>query len=305
MHKLNLCEKELLEHFYQEEQLPSQFSETAEAYYLPLSEELAELANQSSSCLLIGINGCQGSGKSTLAALLTKLLTHTYQKNVANLSIDDFYLTRQERQDLANKVHPLFKTRGVPGTHDTRLLQKTLTNLTNTQASIPIPRFDKSIDDRSATSQWDYLNGPADIIILEGWCIGVCSQKESALITAINTLEKEEDPKGIWRRKINKYIEKEYMPLFAQLDRLVMLKAPSFDCVYLWREKQEEKLRKKKTEQSLQNKKIMNSNELRRFIEHYQRLTEHMLCFLPQKADIVFELSPEHNIINRLDNEHR
>ena len=37
---------------------------------------------------------------------------------------DDFYLTQAQRQDLAQQIHPLLKSRGVPGTHDVPLAKK-------------------------------------------------------------------------------------------------------------------------------------------------------------------------------------
>ena len=68
---------------------------------------------------------------------------------VVYFSIDDFYKKSSERIIMSKKVHQLFKTRGVPGTHDTILIKKTFTNLIkkNFQADT-IPLFDKSKDDR-------------------------------------------------------------------------------------------------------------------------------------------------------------
>ena len=50
---------------------------------------------------------------------------------------------------MSKKVSPLFLTRGVPGTHDTKLLLKCLKSLKNHNfRKVLIPRFDKSTDDR-------------------------------------------------------------------------------------------------------------------------------------------------------------
>ena len=47
------------------------------------------------------------------------------------------------------KLIPLFLTRGVPGTHDTKMLLHCLNNLKkNNFKKMIIPKFDKSIDDR-------------------------------------------------------------------------------------------------------------------------------------------------------------
>jgi D-glycerate 3-kinase len=99
--------------------------------------------------VVIGLCGAQGSGKSTTAGRLgTRLEVNGYATAV--LSIDDFYLTRAERAALADSIHPLLTTRGVPGTHDVKLVMHTLLNLLEAGAAdtVPIPKFDKSRDDR-------------------------------------------------------------------------------------------------------------------------------------------------------------
>ena len=70
--------------------------------------------------LIIGINGAQGSGKSTLADYIKSYMCAEGHSAVS-LSLDDFYLTREERFQLSRDTHPLLATRGVPGTHDTAL----------------------------------------------------------------------------------------------------------------------------------------------------------------------------------------
>ncbi|WP_293826963.1 AAA family ATPase [uncultured Brevundimonas sp.] len=72
---------------------------------------------------IIGVSGAQGSGKSTLARDLAERF------GAAVLSLDDVYLTRAERATMARQVHPLFATRGPPGTHDLDLLHRVLDRL--------------------------------------------------------------------------------------------------------------------------------------------------------------------------------
>jgi D-glycerate 3-kinase len=291
-------EQQLLQ-FCQDQQLPIDYIDTAKLYFLPLCEKLEFIAKQRTP-LFVGVNGCQGSGKSTLALLLEKLLSDNSGLRVANLSIDDFYLTKSEREQLALKIHPLFRTRGVPGTHDITLLQQTLDKLSVNSGPAAIPRFNKAADDRLPPDMWQSIETPVDIILLEGWCVGVTHQEQEELQHAINKLEAEEDNKVTWRNTINKHIKQQYVPLFEQLDLLIMLKAPSFNCVYQWRAKQEDKLRNK-TNNNLPNN-IMNKDELERFIHHYQRLTEHMLKHLPRQADIVFDLNSNHQIDKCISN---
>ena len=78
------------------------------------------LQTTSSLPQVVGICGAQGSGKSTLVAALAERLAEEGIA-AATLSLDDLYFTRAERLRLASEVHPLFATRGVPGTHDIAL----------------------------------------------------------------------------------------------------------------------------------------------------------------------------------------
>jgi len=293
--------KQLIEQFCQQQALPASYQTLATQYFLPLANELAHNSLSASSPLLIGINGSQGSGKSTLAALLATLLEELHGRRICNLSIDDFYHSRQKRAELAQNIHPLLQTRGVPGTHDIDLLEQTLSSLMAGEYPLRIPRFNKAIDDRHQHSQWDTIETPVDIIFLEGWCVGVSAQSPEALIEPCNELEQQKDTDGQWRAFVNNSIHQSLTPIFERFDTLIMLKAPSFDCVFEWRQTQEEKLRQSLAEEGEQSG-LMDDQALRFFIQHYQRLTEHMLEDLPSKADIIFALNPQHTVYKRINN---
>ena len=97
---------------------------------------------------------------------------------------------------MSKKVSPLFLTRGVPGTHDAKLLYKCLKLLKKKKfKKVLIPRFDKSSDDRLSKNKWQKVKIKPDIVIFEGWCVGVTPQRKKELIVSINTLEKYEDKK--------------------------------------------------------------------------------------------------------------
>src|SRR5690606_4863861 len=151
-----------------------------------------------------------------------------------SLSIDDFYHTRDTRQRLARAVHPLFATRGVPGTHDVPLAIATLEALRG-QGEVAIPRFDKAVDDRVPESAWPRLLAPVDLIVLEGWCLAVPPQPEAELHAPINELEAREDAQGAWRRHVNRVLTEEYGDWYGMVDYLVMLRAPGFGKVREWR----------------------------------------------------------------------
>lgn len=284
-----------LKDFLAEQKLPSQYAELALQWFLPLADALAGLRAAAGRPLVIGINGSQGSGKSTLAALLRMWFPTRHRLSAIDLSIDDFYLPRNRRRQLADEVHPLLITRGVPGTHDIPLMRHTLRALTAGRGPVAIPRFDKGTDDRVPEDRWQQLDAPLDMVIIEGWCLGTPPQDEEALQVPVNLLEGNEDPDGRWRRYVNREIAEHYQPMYQQVDAWVMLKAPSFDVVFQWRLEQEKKLAERVQQDNASNR-IMSPDDLARFIEHYQRLTTHTLRTLPENVHFLFELDAERNI---------
>jgi len=289
----------LVKTFIEQEQLPDSYLKTVQHWFEPMVEELLVRISAHEGTYVVGISGCQGSGKSTLAALLVKMLSGMLGLRCINLSIDDFYLTHQERQDLAREVHPLLETRGVPGTHDVTLAMNTIRQLSES-GQVAVPRFNKAIDDRYPEQDWPQLSGPVDVIVLEGWCLSIGPQNEAELEEGINALEQNEDADGAWRQYVNAAIGDDYLDFYALVDYLVMLKAPGFEKVYEWRLKQEEKLAAAQSDAAGGNNRIMSPEELQRFIQHYERITRHGLQTLPQKADVVFQLTEGQTIETRL-----
>jgi D-glycerate 3-kinase len=237
--------------------------------------------------LVLGLCGAQGSGKSTVA----KALTRRFPRAVA-LSLDDFYLTRAERMRLAREVHPLFATRGLPGTHDVALAGATLAALDRGDAAL-LPRFDKATDDRADPDSWQAAPERVDLVIFEGWCVGARPQPDVKLVRPINQLEKERDPAAIWRRYVNARLAGSYQRLFSRIDRLALLRAPDWHQVFAWRLQQEQELRSS----GAQGQGLMNEDELRSFISHYERLTRHILRDMPDWADLVLHLDRDRRCI--------
>ncbi len=288
---------QLIPDFIAAEELPESYGEDAKKFFLPLGQELIERIARSDATVLIGINGAQGTGKSTLAKLLEGQFS-AQGLRCAALSIDDFYLSRQQRLSLGAEVHPLLATRGVPGTHDTALLQQTLTALRQSGAAdaTALPRFDKASDDCVPRSQWPQLSGPIDVVLLEGWFVGASPEGGKELESALNALEQGEDPDGNWRRFVNDALARDYQGIWEALDLLIMLQAPTFEQVFAWRRLQEEKLRRRRANTGAG---LMDDAQLERFVQHFERLTRHCLATLV--ADIVFPLGTDHRVRARLD----
>ncbi len=248
---------------------------------MPLAGHIASLRQTAGRPVLIGINGVQGSGKSTLCRFLERLLARDHGLKVAILSLDDLYFARADRPV---HIHPLFATRGVPGTHDVALGKRVITALLAGSGPVAVPRFDKGCDAPAAV--WPIVDAPVDVLLFEGWCIAATPQPESALAAPINTLEAREDPDLTWRRAVNAALSGSYAALFARLDRLVALCAPDFDVVSDWRRQQEMPLRA----QGLG----MDDAALDRFLQHYERLSRHMLAVMPGLADIRIDIARNH-----------
>lgn len=258
-----------------------------------LAAEIADLHRRLDRTIIIGLCGPQGSGKSSTAARLVARLGLLGLTAVSR-SLDDFYLTKSERRILCKEVHPLLETRGVPGTHDLKLLRDTLRQLASVAQTdeLALPTFDKTRDDRAPVEDWPVFCGRADIIILEGWCVGARPQPPECLHRPINMLEEQEDPDAVWRAFVNEQLADDYAALFADLDLSILLKAPSFDCIFGWRAEQEAKL----TRPEDGSRPAMTEGELRRFIAHYERVTRWLMEDEP--ADLVVEIGADRKPLN-------
>jgi D-glycerate 3-kinase len=258
------------------EGLPESFHRTVEVVCEPLAARAQRLRQVRRRTAIIGLSGPQGSGKSTIVAA-TKRLLEARGVNTVALSLDDFYLTRDARQRLAREVHPLLATRGPPGTHDVALAGAALEQL-RLKGKVALPRFDKAADNRTPRGSWETIASPVDVVLIEGWCLGAVAQGAAALGEPVNDLEREEDPKGLWRSYVNEQLDGPYQALFARLHDLILLEAPSFEAVVGWRTEQERKLRER-------TGAGMSDEEVARFVAHYERLTRWILSEMPGRAD--------------------
>jgi D-glycerate 3-kinase len=276
--------------------LPAAYRQMVNRVHRPVAERIAEARRSLGRPIVAGLCGSQGSGKSTMAAFLKALLEDRGFRTVI-LSIDDLYLTLPERERLAAEVHPLLKTRGVPGTHDVGLGRALIDVLSDGVAEVSIPRFDKAEDTRAPAGTWPRVASPVDVILLEGWCVGAIPQTEAALTRPVNALERDEDAEGVWRRYVNARLKGDYAGFFGRIDILALLKAPSFDVVYGWRSLQETKLAERVQREGLTGTKVMDAAQIRRFLMFYQRLTEWILEEMPGRADILMPLDEDHRIL--------
>ena len=260
-------------------------------FYLPISKMINKTYLKKKKTQIIGLTGGQGSEKSTISNILKIILKEKYNLETVTFSIDDFYKTLREREIMSKNISPLFLTRGVPGTHDTKMILNCIKKFKkNKFKKLIIPKFNKAIDDRLPKNKWLKVIKKPQIVIFEGWCVGVEQQKNKDLLNAINELEKYQDKRRIWRSRVNQELKKNYKKIFRLIDKIIFLKVPSFKHVFKWRLLQEKKLRI-----TSKGKKTMSDNQIKKFIMFYERLTKHMLKTF-NKAESVIKIDVKHRL---------
>jgi len=272
----------MINSFIEQYKLDANFSGQIERHYIPYAKQLVANYSDNHVTLFLGVNGCQGSGKSTLSKFIKAYIESEHALKVLTISLDDFYLSKAARQQLAQTIHPLLSIRGVPGTHDVLLLKQSLLKLKQGLTGAVIPQFNKEVDDLRAKKYWLTIDGKVDIVIVEGWCWGTPAQLVSELSTPVNDLELKDDNEGVWRSYVNQQLQHNYQPLYDLMDHWLFLRAPSFDCVYQWRLQQERHLAASLV--TLQNDEIKSQlqspKQIASFILYFQRLTQQSLdCF--------------------------
>ena len=278
----------------QSKKIPSNFYVLAQRQGIPKGqipgyyEAVLSISRVVASCLdghmlTLGIAGAQGTGKSTIALMVKNVLDRVFSISAEILSMDDYYLTREARINLAAEVHPLLAVRGVPGTHDMYWMRKTISSLRNGE-SCEVPVFSKGEDDRL---HYGKVKHPPEVLILEGWCWGAKAVPDRELCCPINELEAQRDSDLVWRRFVNQALASAvYQECFAT-DLQVFLNAPDMEAIFRWRCQQESQL--------IDGNHKMNASEIRTFIMHYQRISERMRRQFT--ADIALLLGDDHQVV--------
>lgn len=237
----------------------------------------------------IAVSGAQGCGKTTACKAFA-----AGNPRVAHFSLDDIYLATAERKALAANVSPLFKVRGPPGSHDLELGKRTLVKLKDARAQdmTPLPRFDKLEDRRVPANEWPVFKGTANVVLVDGWCMGATPEPAEALEMPVNDLELDEDENGAWRAYANAQLEGAYADFFGRFDLFIHIAAPSFDVVPHWRLEQEASLRKLAIDAVPPEVKT----NIARFVQYYERITRHMLAG-GRRAEWVVRLGEDRQIL--------
>ena len=266
------------------------------SFLIPVCFWIAKKTNKKEP-LIIGLAGGQGTGKTTITSIISIILKKYFKLDIFKISIDDFYKTRKQRTLLSKNKHSLLMTRGVPGTHDIDIMLNFFKRIkVNNFKTLKLPKFNKGVDDRCKQSLWYKIQSKPDVVILEGWCVGARSQNSKELKKPVNSLEKIHDQNFKWRQYVNYQLKTKYKKLFNQLDYILFLKAKNFSLLRRWRLKQEKKLWLKS--KNKKNLKIMNKDQVKNFMDTYQRITQQMFKDMPKYSSIVMNLNNSHQIKN-------
>jgi D-glycerate 3-kinase len=233
--------------------------------------------------VLVGVAGAQGSGKTTAC----RLLEMSNRPRFAYFSLDDVYWSKEERADLARLIHPLFVTRGPPGTHDLDLARATVLALmrADDDRTIRLPSFDKARDEPAPKHEWPIFRGRPEAILIDGWCLGALAPDVGKPLNAVEAI----DSDARWRGSQGTFLREDYAPFFALFDALVYLKPPSWEVVRRWRGQQEEQLLGRALTKE-------ENAKLDRFVMHYEWITRSMMAG-GHVADVVVQLDEERRVL--------
>ena len=259
------------------------------SFWLSLALELAQKRQQQTSPLVFGILGAQGTGKTTLTRILP-IIWDCLNLSAVAISIDDLYKTYDDRQELL-KIDPRLIWRGPPGTHDVTLGIETINQLQKGQESVSIPRFDKSAYDGMGDRTSPEIVDPVDIIILEGWFVGVTPVPEAELQNPPFPLISESDYKFALD---NNERLKEYLPLWQKLDYLMIFNPQQYQYSLQWRKEAEHKM-------IAEGKTGMSDEQIEEFVYYFWKALHpkiyiQSLIRNKQKTDLVVNINFKHEI---------
>ncbi|MEE3719091.1 glycerate kinase [Tumidithrix elongata RA019] len=237
----------------------SYFLETLWNLWLPLAMRLADRAQHLGRPFIQGVLGGQGTGKTTLGAILERIL-RLLGKSCVSISLDDLYKTYADRQQLRER-DPRLIWRGPPSTHDVELGVKTLERLRDRTTSIEIPRFDKSLHNGAGDRISPLPHQGADIVWFEGWFVGVHPLPISKFSKYMPPLVSEADREFALECNARLY---DYIPLWQQLDSLIVLKPLSYEFSVQWRQEAER-------QRLAQGKTGMSDAEILEFVQYFWR----------------------------------
>ncbi|WP_414544404.1 glycerate kinase [Nostoc sp. CCY0012] len=286
--------KSVLPNFYQFCQI--KFSVPPEAMlgilwdlWLPLGMKIASQRQELGRPLIQGILGGQGTGKTTMCQVLGLILQELGYCTLS-LSLDDLYKTYSDRLALTQQ-DPRLIWRGPPGTHDIDIGLQVLDQIRQCQSPVSVPRFDKSAYNGAGDRTTPEIVQDVDIVLFEGWFVGVQPITPDVFDHAPPPIVTEEDQ--AFARDLNEQL-KNYLPLWERLDSLMVLYPIDYRCSLEWRQQAEQQM-------IAAGKPGMSNSQIHDFVNYFWR-SLHPELFItplvksPSAVDLVIEIHPDHSI---------
>jgi D-glycerate 3-kinase len=255
--------------------------------WLPLAIQIASRHQQIQRPFIQGILGGQGTGKTTTCKILNLILSHL-EYRVLSLSIDDLYKTYQARLILLQQ-DPRLIWRGPPGTHDVDLGLNVLDNILQQQTQISVPRFDKSLHSGNGDRTLPETVENIDIVLFEGWFVGVKPINVKAFDTLPLPIITEADK--AFARDMNDKLN-DYLPLWQRLDSLIVLYPQDYRLSLEWRKQAEHQMK-------ASGKPGMTDLQIEEFVNYFWKALHPELFIKPliksPSVDLVIEINPNHS----------
>ncbi|MDZ7952047.1 glycerate kinase [Nostoc sp. DedQUE09] len=253
--------------------LPQKMLQVLWDLWLPLGIKLASQRQQLGRPLIQGILGGQGTGKTTMSKILILILDHLGYRTVS-LSLDDLYKTYSDRL-LLTQQDPRLIWRGPPGTHDIDLGLNVLDQIRQSQSPVMLPRFDKSAFAGAGDRTTSEMVTDVDIVLFEGWFVGVRPINADVFDTAPPPIVTDEDK--AFARDLNLRLHA-YLPLWERLDNLILLYPTDYRCSLEWRKQAEQQM-------IAAGKSGMSNAEIEQFVNYFWRSLHPELFITPLVKD--------------------
>jgi D-glycerate 3-kinase len=268
-------------------QLESNLLEPLWNIWLPLGLQIVTWRMHKQTPCTISFLGGQGTGKTTLTEIL-KLILKALNYTAIAWSLDDLYLPYRDRLQLQAQDARIDR-RGPPGTHDVALGLQVLDQFHRSQFPLELPRFDKSLHHGAGDRIQPDVIEKADILLFEGWCVGVRPIDPSQFAQAPDPIVTAAD--RTFAEDMNAALAN-YVPLWDKLDRLVILHVPDYRMSIPWRQEAEHKM-------IAQGKPGMSDAEIRSFVEYFWKALHPQLFIQPLTqnspwVDGVITIQPNH-----------
>ncbi|MBW4422927.1 MAG: glycerate kinase [Nostoc desertorum CM1-VF14] len=256
--------------------------------WLPLGIKIGSQRQQLERPLIQGILGGQGTGKTTMSKVLSLILNQLGYRTLS-LSLDDLYKTYSDRLVLTQQ-DPRLIWRGPPGTHDVDLGLTVLDQIRQLQSSVMVPRFDKSAYGGAGDRTTPEMVTNVDIVLFEGWFVGVRPINADIFDTAPPPIVTDEDK--AFARDMNLRLH-DYLPLWERLDSLIVLYPTDYRCSLEWRKQAEQQM-------IAAGKSGMSNAEIEQFVNYFWRSLHPELFIKPlvkdaTAVDLVIEIHADHS----------